>query len=73
MDSNDVALSVAIIMMAHKLGLKVIAEGVETVGQKKILVETGCYFARGFLYSMPVSPGDLESILHNQQVNILHN
>jgi len=65
-DSNDVALSEAIIVMAHKLGLKVIAEGVETEAQKEILIKAGCDFAQGYLYSRPVPCKKFEALLQQQ-------
>ena len=46
-DKNNIALSEAIIVMAHKLGLKVIAEGVETEMQKQMLIDAGCDFSQG--------------------------
>jgi diguanylate cyclase (GGDEF)-like protein/PAS domain S-box-containing protein len=52
--SSDMALSEAIIVMAHKLGLKVIAEGVETEAQRDLLVAAGCDYAQGYLFSRPV-------------------
>ena len=62
-DANDVALCEAIIVMAHKLGLKVIAEGVETEQQKNILAAAGCDYAQGYLFSKPVPPEELEQLL----------
>jgi len=62
-DQNDIALSEAIIVMAHKLGLKVVAEGVETDGQRNILRDAGCDFAQGYLFSRPIQPNDFEAIL----------
>ena len=53
-NSNDMALSEAIIVMAHKLGLKVIAEGIETEQQKQLLKAAGCDYGQGFLFSKPV-------------------
>ena len=40
-----------VVMMAHRLGLKVIAEGVETCAQRDWLKAAGCDYAQGFLYS----------------------
>lgn len=52
--SSDLALSEAIIVMAHKLGLKVIAEGIETDEQYQLLKKAGCDYGQGFLFSKPV-------------------
>ncbi len=62
-DINDMALSEAIIVMAHKLGLKVIAEGVETEAQRKLLLDAGCDYAQGYLFSMPITPAAFEALL----------
>ena len=62
-NANDITLCDAIILMAHTLGLKVIAEGVETVEQKNILAAAGCDFAQGYLFSRPVPADDFEEIL----------
>lgn len=69
-DAGNMALSEAIIVMAHKLGLKVIAEGVETVGQCNLLANFGCDYAQGYLFSKPVTPEEFEQLL-NQQVESL--
>lgn len=52
-----------IIVMAHKLGLKVIAEGIETPAQRDWLREVGCDFGQGFLFSRPVPPETFERLL----------
>ena len=63
---NDMTLCNAIIVMAHTLDLKVIAEGVETEGQKKILADAGCDFAQGYLFSKPVPADTFETILDSE-------
>lgn len=62
-DPSDMALSEAIIVMAHKLGLKVIAEGVETLAQCNLLQAAGCDYAQGYLFSRPVPPEQIEPLL----------
>ncbi|MFZ2524530.1 MAG: EAL domain-containing protein, partial [Candidatus Ferrigenium altingense] len=66
-DPDDMALSEAIIVMAHKLGLKVIAEGVETEAQRKLLTEAYCDYAQGYLFSKPVPAEAFEELLKGQQ------
>jgi len=60
---SDRALAEAIIMMAHKLGLKVIAEGVETEEQKNLLAAADCDYCQGFLFSKPLPPEEFEQLL----------
>ena len=52
-----------IVLMAHKLGLKVIAEGVETAEQRDFLKTMGCDYAQGFLFSKPTSSACFERLL----------
>ena len=66
-NTNDFALSEAIIMMAHKLGLRVIAEGVETETQESLLRNVGCDYVQGYLYSKPVPPEELEVLMQQGQ------
>ena len=61
-DRNDMALCDAIIVMAHKLGLEVIAEGVETEVQRDLLRHSGCDYAQGYYYSPPLPAEELESL-----------
>jgi diguanylate cyclase (GGDEF)-like protein len=60
---DNLALCEAIIVMAHKLGLKVIAEGVESGGQCSLLSNAGCDYAQGFLFGRPLWPPQLEALL----------
>ena len=62
-DPNDLALSQAIIVMAHKLGITVIAEGVETEQQRDLLVAAGCDYAQGYWYSKAVPAEEFEGLL----------
>lgn len=62
-NSNDTALTEAIIMMAHKLGLKVVAEGVETQAQADILKAAACDYAQGYLFAKPLPPREFEAYL----------
>jgi diguanylate cyclase (GGDEF)-like protein/hemerythrin-like metal-binding protein/PAS domain S-box-containing protein len=68
--SNDLALSEAIIVMAHKLGLKVIAEGVETEEQQNLLAAAGCDYVQGFFYSRAVPPEAFEELLRNNWASL---
>lgn len=53
-NSDDHALCQAMIVMAHRLGLKVIAEGIETPEQYRLLVQAGCDYGQGYLFSRPL-------------------
>ncbi len=54
---TELALCKAIIVMAHELGIKVIAEGVETAGQRDLLVAAGCDFGQGYFFARPMPAG----------------
>ena len=62
-DSSDLVVCEAIIAMAHKLGMKVVAEGVETIDQRELLVAAGCDYGQGFLFSKPVPATEFEALL----------
>jgi EAL domain-containing protein (putative c-di-GMP-specific phosphodiesterase class I) len=61
-DVGDLALCEAIIVMAHKLGLKVVAEGVETKVQRALLVDAGCDYAQGYVFARPMPARELEAM-----------
>jgi diguanylate cyclase (GGDEF)-like protein/PAS domain S-box-containing protein len=62
-DSNDLALCEAIIVMAHKLGISVIAEGIETIEQRHLLSLAECDYGQGNLFSKPVSADEFEKLM----------
>ncbi|HEY5801587.1 MAG TPA: EAL domain-containing protein, partial [Burkholderiaceae bacterium] len=64
-ESSDMALCEAIIVMAHRLGLKVIAEGIETQQQYSLLRSAGCDFGQGYLFSKPLPALQFEELLQN--------
>ena len=62
-DSDDIVLCHAIIAMAHKLGLKVVAEGIETSQQRALLESAGCDYGQGYLFSKAVPAKNFEELL----------
>lgn len=58
-DHDDVAITQAVIAMAHSLGLGVVAEGVETEAQLRMLRQMGCDEVQGYLLGRPMSAADL--------------
>ncbi|ANG65281.1 response regulator receiver protein [Marinobacterium aestuarii] len=64
-DTDDVAINSAIIAMAAKLNIRVIAEGVETLEQLNFLRTEGCAMVQGYYLQRPASAQDLALILKN--------
>ena len=62
-DENDAVISAATLALAHALGLKVVAEGVETEGQRDFLTSHGCDYLQGFLFSKPLPAAELEAFI----------
>ena len=62
-DEGSRTIAESIIVMAHKLGLKVIAEGIETEEQLDLLMQAGCDYGQGFLFSPALSAGHFEQLL----------
>jgi len=62
-DPDDLALTTAIIAMAHSLGITVVAEGVEQEGQYTILRERGCDLAQGFWLGHPLTAQEFSRLL----------
>jgi EAL domain-containing protein (putative c-di-GMP-specific phosphodiesterase class I) len=62
-DPDDLALTTAIIAMAHSLGIIVIAEGVEREGQYDLLRERDCDLAQGYLLGHPLQAAEFMKLL----------
>jgi EAL domain-containing protein (putative c-di-GMP-specific phosphodiesterase class I) len=58
----------AIALIGHSLSLGVIAEGVETEHQARVLASHGCEFAQGYLFGRPAPAEVLEALLRHQAV-----
>ncbi len=58
-NSSDAAIVSAITVLGSKLGLKVLAEGVERQSQLDLLADEGCHEIQGFYFSPPVAPEDV--------------
>ncbi|MCF6438294.1 EAL domain-containing protein [Pseudoalteromonas luteoviolacea] len=54
-DTNDMEITAAIIAMAQKLSMKVVAEGVETAEQVAFLQRNNCHIVQGYYYSAPLT------------------
>jgi EAL domain-containing protein (putative c-di-GMP-specific phosphodiesterase class I) len=66
-DSKDSAELVrTIVNMAHNLGMKVVAEGVETAEQYTLLRALGCEYVQGYLFSKPVPAAAAALLLLNK-------
>ena len=63
LDPDDSSITSAIIAMGHKLGMDVIAEGVETVEQLRFLRQHRCDYVQGFLFFPPLPADECEQIL----------
>jgi EAL domain-containing protein (putative c-di-GMP-specific phosphodiesterase class I) len=68
-NSGDVAIVRAAISLARELGIKVIAEGVETETQLRLVVEAGARYIQGFYFSPPVAPAQAAELLRR---GVLH-
>jgi diguanylate cyclase (GGDEF)-like protein/PAS domain S-box-containing protein len=62
-DPSDRALCEAIVVMAHKLGLRVVAEGIEDGAQRDVLRDASCDLGQGYLFARPMPAGEFEAHL----------
>jgi diguanylate cyclase (GGDEF)-like protein len=60
---EDAQIALGVIALAHSLKLKVIAEGVETIGQLAFLRDHECDRLQGYLFSRPIPPAQFESLM----------
>lgn len=71
-DPDDAAIVLAIISLAHSLGLTVIAEGVETAEQVAFLVENDCDEMQGHFFSKPVPTDEALQLLKRGRFDLIH-
>ncbi|MFA7281175.1 MAG: EAL domain-containing protein, partial [Sterolibacterium sp.] len=64
-DPDDADICDIIVLLGHKLGMEVIAEGVETAAQLKFLVSIGCEKIQGYLLSKPLPAGQAKDFIKN--------
>jgi EAL domain-containing protein (putative c-di-GMP-specific phosphodiesterase class I) len=67
-DSDSRAIVRAILAMSDSLGLRVIAEGVETLDQAQLLKDMGCDTLQGYFFSKPVPAEDIPALLTGRWV-----
>jgi diguanylate cyclase (GGDEF)-like protein len=62
-DPQQQTLVTAMIAMADALGLRTVAEGIETAEQRRVLLERGCHLGQGYFFARPQSAAALETML----------
>ena len=63
---KDAALTESVIQMAHRLGLKVVAEGIEDLDQIKLLQKFNCDVGQGYFYTKPIKAAEIVELLRDQ-------
>jgi EAL domain-containing protein (putative c-di-GMP-specific phosphodiesterase class I) len=64
-NESDAAIVKAIASMAHALGLRVVAEGIETSAQRQFLGDLKVDFGQGYLFGRPMPPAELRKLLRH--------
>lgn len=64
-DADDASICDITVLLAHKLGMKVVAEGVETEAQLKYLLSIGCEKIQGYLISRPLPADQMERFIRS--------
>ncbi|WP_414609523.1 EAL domain-containing protein [Stenotrophomonas sp. BR163] len=64
-NSEDAAIVASIVALGRALNLRVVAEGVETQGQREHLKQLGCDVYQGYLLSRPLEPNQLTHLFAN--------
>ena len=67
-DDSDAGIVRAILQMARALGLRVIAEGVETEAQRQYLLGIGCRVFQGYLFAKPMPRDEFEVFVRTHSV-----
>jgi EAL domain-containing protein (putative c-di-GMP-specific phosphodiesterase class I) len=68
-NTDDMAITAAVIAMAHRLNLEVVAEGIETPAQLKFLVEHRCEYGQGYHFSKPVTFDAVLDLIQENRAN----
>ncbi len=67
-DPVDAEIASAVIRLSGALGIRTVAEGVETDSQRRMLVQLGCPLMQGYLTSRPLQPDDFAAFWDNNQL-----
>lgn len=70
-DSNDAAIACTVIHLGKSLGFVVIAEGVETPGQRDFLINNDCHYFQGYLFSKPLPEHQFQAFVIDSAVPVV--